>query len=71
MTGTIKRLQHRHGELSLSQPDLILEVGRAVPAYYQKPGRAVIRIDGHDPLRCWLDDGGCILVGRHMVTAAA
>ncbi len=64
MSGTITRLQHRHGDQKPSDTDLVLEVDQLVPAYYQRPGRRVLRIDGHDPLHCWLDDGDCISVGR-------
>ena len=58
----IIKVKHRHDGQTL-----VVEVGQASPSHYQRPGRIVVRIDDTpvpNPLRCVLDDGQIILIGR-------
>lgn len=66
---TIVSVQHRHPDQKAAEPDLIIEVGKPPPHFYQRQGQIVRSIDGADPLRCVLGNGDEILIGRHKVTA--
>ena len=67
MPGKIIRVEHGHD----GQRGLVVEVGKAPPAHYKRrTGRVVSIEDGapHQPLRCILDDGDVILIGRDRVS---
>lgn len=68
MSGTITKIKNRHDEQGAGDPDLVIEVGQPLPAFYQRPGHRVVRIQDRDPLRVILDDGQVVLVGRQAVT---
>ena len=61
---TITRVSHRHCDQKRSDPDLVIEVGRTLPEIYERPGREVRSIEGKDPIRCTLDDGDIVNIGR-------
>jgi hypothetical protein len=65
---TIVRVQHRHGDQKPADPDLVIEVGKPPPPFYQRHGQVVRSIVGDNPLRCILGEGDEILIGRHKVT---
>lgn len=64
----IVAVQHRHPDQRPAEPDLVIEVGKPPPPFYQPHRLPVVRIVGDDPLRCILRDGDEILIGRRMVT---
>lgn len=54
-------------DLRHDSQSLVVEVGKPLPAHYQRPGRTVMRIDDKpmpSPLWCVLDDGEVIFIGR-------
>jgi hypothetical protein len=66
MSGTIKRIRHRHSDQNRDAPDLELAIGQPLPDFYQigRPaGLVVIRIEGPNPYRCRLSNGDVIFVG--------
>jgi hypothetical protein len=68
----ISRIVHRHSDLKDHEPDLVLEVGKLVPPFYQtgrRRGRLVTKIEGVDPVICTLDDGDVIFIGGRAVRA--
>lgn len=70
MQGNITRIVHRHGDQRERDPDLVLEVGKPVPSFYQagRPrGCVVLGISGSDPFVCTLDAGDPILIGKRSV----
>ena len=68
---TITRATHRHGGQREADEDLVIEVGKPPPDFYQRPGRLVRSIDGRDPLRCILDDGDLIFIEKNKVISIA
>lgn len=72
MSEKIKSIKHRHSDQKSSDPDLVLEVGKRLPPFYQagRPsGVQVKRIDGDDPVICSLENGELIFIRKHSVSA--
>lgn len=68
--GEIVRVRHRHGDQQKGAPDLVLEVGKPVPPFYQlgrPPGVSVRSISGRDPIIATLNDGDHIYIGERSV----
>jgi len=66
VSGKITRVEHRHSDQKQSDPDLVLEVGKPLPPFYQvgRPrGVLVASISGSDPVTCTLINGDVIFVG--------
>jgi hypothetical protein len=66
----ISRIAHCHSNLKDHDPDLVVEVGKLVPPFYQtgrRMGRLVTKIEGVHPVICTLDDGDVILIGKRAV----
>lgn len=70
MDDIIRWVRHRHGDQGRGTPDLILEVGKPLPSFYQdgrRPGLVVKTITGSNPVRCVLNDGDTIFIGPDKV----
>lgn len=71
MTHAVTRVVHRHGDQTRTDPDLVLEIGRPLPTFYQAgkaPGVTVVGFEGAKPIRCVLSDGNEILIRHSMVS---
>lgn len=70
MSGKISRVEHRHGDQKKSDANLVLEVGKTLPAFYQagrRRGCIVRSIRDGNPVTCDLGDDDFILIGRSQV----
>ncbi len=70
MSGKIIRVEHRHSDQKKDDSNLVLEVGKPLPPFYQagrRKGIHVKSIEGGDPVICTLDDGDLILIGERSV----
>ena len=73
MTHAITRVVHRHGDQKRTDPDLVLEIGKPLPTFYQggkAPGVTVVGFEVGEPIRCVLSDGDQILIRRSMISSA-
>lgn len=71
MSENILSVKHRHSDLKKSEPDLILEVGKPIPRFYadgRPHGIKVMTIEEGDPLRCILENGELIMIGRKSIS---
>jgi hypothetical protein len=73
MTSKIIRVVHRHGDQRSTDPDLVLEVGKALPSFYQagrRRGCTVRSIQiqpGGKAVFCQLDGGDHIFISMPSV----
>ncbi len=66
------RVEHRHDDQKKDEPNLVLEVGKPVPPFYQRqPGLVVTSIEAGDPVRCTLSDGDIIPIGKRHVRSTS
>lgn len=67
MTNQITRVEHSHD----GERGLVLEVGQPLPPHYQhgRPHGVTVRKfeNDRDPIRCVLDNGDVIYIGRGSV----
>ena len=71
MSENIISVKHRHSDLKKSDPDLILEVGKPIPRFYQdgRPrGIQVMGFQREDPIECVLENGDIIRIGKKSIS---